>query len=121
MVHGVGAVRRHLDVEDARRARPPRPSSTMKPTAVSRSRSARRIGRRAREVRRRATRARTSSASPRPVQEADVVLEEEAQVGDAVDEHRDPVDAAAEGEAAVALGVDPAVREDRSGGPSRRP
>ena len=39
------------------------------------------------------------------LQEADVVLEEHPQVGDPVLEHRDPLDAHAEGEALHRLGV----------------
>ncbi len=60
-------------------------------------------------------------SAPRLVEEADVVLEEESQVGDAVEEHRDPVDPHSEGEAGVALGVDSRRPRGRSGGPSRRP
>src|SRR6266550_3320091 len=45
-------------------------------------------------------------------QEAHVVLQEEAEVGDVVLEHRQPVQPGAEGKARVALGVDAAIAKD---------
>src|SRR2546425_2326196 len=49
-----------------------------------------------------------SMASELP-QQADVVLQEQAEVGDVVLEHRQTIQAGAEGEAGIALGVDAAV------------
>src|SRR5207244_4439703 len=45
-------------------------------------------------------------------EEAGIVLEHETDVGDVVPEHRDTLDADAEGEAGVALGIDAGVFED---------
>src|SRR6266576_3794689 len=45
-------------------------------------------------------------------QEAHVVLQEEAEVGDVVLEHRQPVQSGAKGEAGIALGVDATIAED---------
>ena len=52
---------------------------------------------------RRSRAARTAAPSSELLQEAQVVLEEQAQVGDAVAQHLDPLRAHAEGEALVAL------------------
>src|SRR5581483_6410045 len=62
---------------------------------------------------------RTRAASARRIawrsdelrQEAQIALVEQAQVVDAVAEHRQPVGSEAEGEADVAFGIDAAVRE----------
>src|SRR5439155_4074073 len=45
-------------------------------------------------------------------QEAHIVLQEEAEVGDVVLEHRQPVQPGAEGEPGIALGVDAAITKD---------
>ena len=54
-------------------------------------------------------------------QEAQVVLEEQAQVVDAVAQHRQPVEPHAEREALVALGIDADVRAARSDAPGPSP
>src|SRR5690349_3012494 len=54
----------------------------------------------------------TLMSSSELLEESEVVLEEEADVGDAVLEHLDPLRAHPEGEALVALRVEPAVLED---------
>src|SRR5512143_3750116 len=92
----------------------PSPStvSTTNPTAVSRSRSVAVAGGSPGRYDAIHSWRNFIRPSPGPVQETDVVLEEEAEVGNAVGEHRDPVVAAAEREPAVAVRVDAAVREN---------
>ena len=60
-------------------------------------------------------------ASSELAQEAEVVLEEQAEVADPVAEHRDPLRAHAEREALVALGIEAAVPQHDRDGPSRPP
>src|SRR5512140_3013152 len=82
----------------------------MKPTAVSRSPSA--FGSGAGPGRYEAIQEYANFTSgPHAVEEPHVVLEEEAQVRDAVEEERDAVYSHPEGEPGVFLGVDPAVPE----------
>src|ERR1039457_5279238 len=89
----------------------PEPStpSTMKPTAVRRSPSA--FGSGAGPGRYDAIHSceNFTASAPHAIEEAHVVLEEQAQVRYPVDEKRDAVDAHAEREARVLLGVDPSV------------
>ncbi len=95
-------------------------ASSSKPAMVSRAPSSRALPRHARPTRQaRSKEIFMRSKRPELPQETQVVLEEQAQVVHAVTQHREPVDARAEGIAGVALRIDAAGLAARSDAPCR--
>src|SRR5690606_15901987 len=89
-------------------------SSTSRPAIVSRSAisSAFQSGETKRRSQLSGMRMETSASAVELLQEAQVVLVEQAQVAHAVAQHRQALDARAEGEADVALGIEAEIAHD---------